>query len=258
MKQFTLTPSAGKRLIGKGMAASPVIKSALKKGTIVIVAGTTNSYVAEEILALIGEKENFSPRGFYRGITLPPGFKTTTAGRLADESKFPGDVVIRDGVWQKGKTVYDVADSLREGDIILKGANALDITHRRASVLIGNPQGGTTTVILPAVVGRKVRLIIPVGLEKRIFGDLDDIAKKANMPGTSGMRLLPVPGEIFTEIDSLSLLCGVAAELIAAGGVSGAEGSVWLSVDGTAEQELAAEKILGEIASEPAFVVPQK
>jgi hypothetical protein len=41
MIQYMLTPAAGKRLIGIGMAAHPAIKQALKKGTIVIVAGTT-------------------------------------------------------------------------------------------------------------------------------------------------------------------------------------------------------------------------
>ncbi len=36
---------------------------------------------------------------------------------------FPGDVVITDGVWQKGKALADVIDRLKEGDVILKGAN---------------------------------------------------------------------------------------------------------------------------------------
>ncbi len=47
MLQFMLTPAAGKRLIGKGMVAHPAIQATLKKGTIAIVAGTTNGYVAE-------------------------------------------------------------------------------------------------------------------------------------------------------------------------------------------------------------------
>jgi hypothetical protein len=255
MKQFVLTVAAGKRLIARAMAAHSLIKNALKKGTVVIIAGTTGGYIAEEILAVIGDNKDFSVKRFYRGITLPPGFKIKETGRVANVSKFPGDVVIRDGVWQKGKTINDVVDSLKEGDIVLKGANAFDLKNKRAAILVGHAQGGTITVILQAVVGRRVRLIIPVGLEKRINGDLDDIALRVNMPGAKGMRLLPVPGEVFTEIESLALLTGVTAELIAAGGVAGAEGSIRLAVSGTDEQELAALKLLEAVATEPAFKI---
>ena len=54
MKQFCVTTSAGKRLIGKAMVAHPDIRNVLEKGTLVIIAGTTNGYVAEEILSSLG------------------------------------------------------------------------------------------------------------------------------------------------------------------------------------------------------------
>jgi len=255
MKQILLTVAMGKRLIGKAVAAHPAVVDALRKGTVVIVAGTTNSYVAEEILETIGRKDKFSRRMFFRGISLPPHYKTTNAGRLTGDSEFPGDVVIRDGFWQEGKTINDVAVELKEGDVIIKGANALDLVHKRAAILIGNPQGGTITVALTAVAGRRVRLIIPIGLEKRISGDLDEIANKVNTPGNKGFRLLPVPGEVITEIEALKLLTGVKAEMIAAGGISGAEGCVWMSLEGSPEQILQAEKLIQSVASEPQFML---
>ena len=46
MKQFVITPAAGKRLIGKAIARHDAVTKALKKNTVVIVAGTTNGYVA--------------------------------------------------------------------------------------------------------------------------------------------------------------------------------------------------------------------
>jgi len=255
MKQILLTVAMGKRLIGKALAAHPAVISALQKGTVVIVAGTTNSYVAEEILESIGRKDKFSRQRFFRGISLPPHYKTTDAGRLAGDNEFPGDVVIRDGLWQEGKTINDVAAELKEGDVIIKGANALDTVHKRAAILIGNPQGGTITVALSAVVGRRVRLLIPIGLEKRIPGDLDEIANKVNTPGNKGFRLLPVPGEVLTEIEALKLLTGAKAEMIAAGGISGAEGSVWLNIEGSPEQIQQAEKLIQSAASEPQFML---
>ena len=66
---------------------------------------------------------------------------------------------------------------------------------------------------------------------------------------------MPAPGEVFTEIEALSLLAGVRAELIASGGVSGAEGSIWLGISGTPEAEKEAESLLKSVADETAFVV---
>lgn len=253
MKQFVITPSSGKRLIGKAVVAHPAVLDAIKRGRVVIVAGTTNGYVAEELLAHIGQAKGFVRTQFFRGITLPPSRPTTETGRLPDESGFPGDVVIVKGVWQKGKTIFDIVDELREGDVILKGANALDLVHSRAAILIGHPKAGTIGAALPAVMGRRVRLILPVGLEKRITGDLDALAEKLNRPGVSGARLFPVPGEVLTELDAITLLTGATAELIAGGGVCGAEGSVWLAVSGKPKQMEAAESILKSVAREPVF-----
>ena len=255
MKQFVLTPSAGKRLIAKALARHPTILNALKSGTVVIVAGTTNGYVAEEILKTLGVSEGFSRKRFFRGIILPPGQAVTSEGRLVDESKFPGDVVITKNVWQKGKTILDVIDDLQEGDVIVKGANALDMQKKQAAVLIGHPKAGTIMVALQAVLGRRVSLIVPVGLEKRVNGNLDALAEKVNMPGAEGYRLFPVPGQVFTELDAVVLLTGASAEMVAAGGVCGAEGSYLIAVSGTKDQENAAEKLLASVASEPAFTL---
>jgi hypothetical protein len=253
MKQFLITPSAGKRLIARTLANHPAIIKALKNGTIVIIAGTTNGYVAEEILKTHKIANDFSRKHFFRGITMPRAKTVTAEGRLADESKFPGDVVVTKGIWQKGKTVADVVDILKEGDVILKGANALDLTRRQAAILIGHPKAGTIGLALPAILGRRVRLIIPVGLEKRVNGDLAVLAEKLKAPGAGGYRFLPVQGEVFSELDALKVLTGAEVELIAAGGVCGAEGASWIAVTGEEEQEEFAEQILASVADEPPF-----
>ena len=253
MKQFLITPSAGKRLIARTIANHPAIIKALKNGTLVIVAGTTNGYVAEEILKIHKIANDFSRKHFFRGITMPPTKTVTAEGRLFDESKFPGDIVITMGIWQRGKTIADVIDNLKEGDVILKGANALDLTRRQAAILIGHPKAGTIGLALPAVVGCRVRLIIPVGLEKRVNGDLNAIAEKLNAPGAGGYRLLPVPGEVFTELEAIAALTGAEVELIAAGGVCGAEGACWIAVSGNEDQEAFAEQIIASVSNEPPF-----
>jgi hypothetical protein len=253
MKQFLITPAAGKRLIARAFTKHPAIENALKSGTIVIIAGTTNGYVAEEILTLTGQSEDFSKKRFFRGIVLPPGLPRTLSGRLQDEGGFPGDVILINGVWMKGKTIFDVADDLKEGDVILKGANSLDLIHRKAAIYIGDPKAGTIGASIPCVVGRRVHLILPVGLEKRVSGDLDELALKLNKPGMKGPRLYPVIGEVFTEIEALSLLCGVQTELIAGGGVAGAEGSVWLGITGDDSSVEKAKTLLKSVSSENPF-----
>lgn len=243
MKQFNLTPVMGKRLIAKGMAQHPDVQRALEKGTLLIVAGTTNGYVAEEILIMLGQAEEFSRVGFRRGVTVAQGAKLPKA-------ELAGDVVIVDGEWQPGKTVFDVAESLKAGDVVLKGGNAFD-PYGQAAVQIGHPQGGTVMAVVPAVIGRRVKLIVPIGLEKRVFDDIHTLSLRVNDAATDGPRLMPLPGEIFTELDAIQLLTGAEPLLIAGGGIFGAEGSAWIGVSGSEEQVAAAAELIRSVSSEP-------
>ena len=81
IRQYPLTPAAGKRLIAKALVAHPMVAEALRSGRLVIVAGTTNGYVAEEILAHIGQAVGFVRRHFFRGIILPPAAALAGRGR---------------------------------------------------------------------------------------------------------------------------------------------------------------------------------
>ena len=243
MKKFNLTPVMGKRLIGKGMAQHPDVQRVLEKGTLLIVAGTTNGYVAEEILTMLGQAEGFSRVGFRRGVTVAQGAKLPKA-------ELAGDVVIVDGQWQPGKTVFDVAENLKAGDVVLKGGNAFD-PYGQAAVQIGHPQGGTVMAIVPTVIGRRVQLIVPIGLEKRVFDDIHTLAQRVNALDAEGPRLMPLPGEVFTELDAIQLLTGAEPVLLAGGGIFGAEGSAWIGVSGTEEQVDAAMALIKSVAGEP-------
>ncbi len=243
MKQFCVTTAMGKRLIGKGMVQQPDIQRVLQGGTLVIIAGTTNGYVAEEILKELGQAQGFSRVGFRRGMVMPPGVQ-------APEHEFPGDVVIRDGIWQRGQTIFDVAEDLKPGDVVLKGGSAFDAWGQSA-VFVANPQGGTVLAAVTAVIGRRVRLIVPIGLEKRVFEDVHVLAKASNAPDAEGPRLCPMPGEVFTELDAIGLLTGAEAWLIGGGGVYGAEGAAWLGIDGDREEVRAATELIQSVADEP-------
>ncbi len=187
-------------------------------------------------------------------MSLPPTFKTTEHGRLPGIT-FSTDLVIRKGEWLQDKSLFDIVAELNDGDIIFKGANAVNLKKKEAAVLIGHPQGGTTVVALQAIAGRRVRCIIPVGVEKRVEEDILQLAATVNSSQVDGYRMLPLPGEVFTELDALKSLTGVEAKIMAAGGVCGAEGAVWLLCSGTSAQEKKAQEILKGIEKEPPFVL---
>ena len=242
MKQYIITPSMGKRMIGKALAVYPDVQQVLTSGTLVIIAGSTNGYVAEEILNEIGQEGKFSRLGFRRGLVTPPGFKTP-------EYEFPGDVIITKGEWQAGRTIFESVDDLETGDMVIKGANAVD-PRGQAAVHIGGSTGGTILAALTAIVGRRVRLMVPVGLEKRVFDDVNEIAKRLNHPDAEGPRILPLPGEIFTELEAVRQLTGAHASLVSAGGVYGAEGAVRLGIRGTEDQMQDVDDMMSDLAEE--------
>ena len=73
MRQYNITPAAGKRLIGKALASHPEIQKALDHGTVVIVAGTTNNYVAEKYLNYwLGRQGGLYPKA-RSGLLFPFG-----------------------------------------------------------------------------------------------------------------------------------------------------------------------------------------
>lgn len=243
--QFYLTPAAGKALIGKAVAALPDVQAAVREHMVVVVAGTTNAPVAYELLKSIGAEEGFAAKNFFRGLTVPAGTNT--------KSEFLGDVVIRKGEWLKGKTLYDVADEMGKGDIYFKGANAVNLIDGEAGVLLGNPVAGTVIPIFTAVYGKRAKLYIPVGVEKRVDEPIGRLVDLINDAQTTGLRMAPLPGEIVTEIEAIRILSGAETTLAGSGGVLGAEGGAYFVAEGTEEELSTLNQVLDEVKKEPAF-----
>ena len=242
--QALLTVSMGKRLIARGLMAEPEVQHVLSNGRMLIVAGTTDAYVAQEALRATGSSIEFDPRAFRRGTTIAHGAKMEAA-------PMEFDLLIDHGTARLDRTVYDIAPELETGDIIFKGANAVYLPTGEAGVLIGHPQGGTMMPILSAVLGRRVQLIVPAGLEKRVEKPIAELARINNAPGADGTRMCLMPGRVYTELDAIRTLTGAHAELLAAGGVLGAEGAVYLAVTGDDDQLEQVRSLISELRSEP-------
>lgn len=248
--QFHITVPAGKRLIAKAVISLEQIQSALKNNTIVIIAGSTNGYVAEELLMHIDQIGDFSKNTFFRGITPGPGKKID----VANAAYFNTDVVVEKGKWAKEKTIFDVAEGLGKGDIIVKGANAIDSERKLAGIQVRTQNLGPSGPMMNAVIIKRSELIIPVGLEKRVFGNIAQVISKVNDPSTTtGMNMIAMSGTIITELEAIEMLTGASAELVAGGGIFGGEGGYWIAVTGTEEQLHAARDIINSVINEPPF-----
>ncbi len=238
-KQYFIPSAQGKRLIAKGIASLEFVKKALNDGIIVVIAGTTNRYVAEELCGLVGCE--FDGSGFYRGITVPAGTKMPTKDGTRD-------LVIERGRARRDLTIFDAAPMLGKGDLIFKGANALYLPTRTAGILLGTHSGGTVGCAKEAADRTGCRLMIPVGLEKTVAEPISAIAERCNRL-TVGLHMFEVDGAAYTEIEALQDLCGAKAEFIAAGGVLGGEGGCYLQV--AAEDLSPVDRLLAETREQP-------
>jgi hypothetical protein len=249
--EAVLTVAESKRLIAKGIANHPDVLRALSEGIVVICKGTTNAYVVEEILG-----KQIQRTDYVTGCVVP----SRREGRSPVSAKLP-DVILERGQIVEGATTKDIVAKLKAGDVFIKGANAINYERAQAALLIGHPTGGTIGAAIGVLVARRVKLLVPVGLEKNIPGDLYDVAEQMAQADTAGDKdakaipaYWPLPGEVFTEMEALRLLSGCDVIQTAAGGIAGAEGAVRLLIEGNEDQVRNARRLIGVIQGERPFV----
>jgi hypothetical protein len=242
-----LTVAQSKRLIARAVPLVDVVRHAWHEGMVAVGQGSTTAYVAEELL---GHAMDMS--GFIYGRTMPDSFEAP------DEmfARARGDLIFRQGKVVEGMTFAQAMKELGAGDVVIKGANAVD--HRAGVVanLIGHPEGGTMGLIQGQIHGKGAYLVVPIGLEKTLGGDLMAAAKaiESAHADTSLPRLWVTAGHIVCEIEALRLLCGVEAVHIASGGICGAEGAVWLRVLGSSQQLEAVSAVVAKLRGEPSYL----
>ena len=238
--------SESKRLIARGVAALPEVRRAMEEGMVVVATGTTNAYVLQELWG-----KNFDLRRYRSGMTTP-----REPERLGEPQGEPiPDVVFREGEVADELDRFNAVEHMGRGDVYIKGANALDYEGGTAGVLIGSSTGGTLGAVLGNIIGKKITLVIPVGLEKLVYMDIDDLHWVGSQEDSEGPSLWPITGTIVTEIEALRILTGVDAYLYAAGGVAGAEGAVRLLLDGTEGEVGAAVDLIVSISGEPRYLL---
>jgi len=244
--ETVLTVAESKRLIAKGVRQLEMVQRAMENGMVAIAKGTTGTYIAEEFTG-----ERIEPFAYTTGLTLPKVMDPAVNVKVQKR----GDVVFRDGK-RVDLSVNDAVKQMGPGDVFIKGANALNYEKKVAGILIGHPLGGTIGNAIGPAISRKVHLVIAVGLEKCIPFDILELSRQIPARFDEASRctsLMPVTGLIVTEIEALKALADVEVVQVGAGGVGGAEGAVWLQIEGDRREIEKVEKILEAIHGERAF-----
>ena len=240
---FTLTPAESKRLIARGIAALPEVREAKEEGYLLVGRGSTNGYIAEELLGEPVEKEKYVAGQVIKGITCA----------------LVQGVRMQPVTFHKNKLLNvdpsTVIDELGPGDILMKGANAFDhLGH--IGVVMANPRGGTMGQFFLPMKARGATVIYPVGLEKMIpsveeaamMGGIHVIERSIGVP--VGMVCV-TDGTAYTELDALETLFDVDAVHFASGGYGGAEGAITIIIEGDSEQVDRCCDYIEDIKGEP-------
>jgi hypothetical protein len=253
---FVFTPSESKRLIGMAVARLPEVQRALAVGNILIGHGSTNVYVAEELLGRRAVAELFDRDRYMSGVTVKG-----TLCSLAGKDKPPILLLRRGKVERPPATMAEMLKGFGRDSIVLKGANAVDASGE-AAVMVAHPEGGTIGWSLGTILARGIQLVVPVGLEKLV----PSVKRAASVCGqetldyAQGLRigLVPLPGaRVVTEVQALEALAAVEAIHVSSGGTSGSEGAVTLVVQGPATEVGKAIAAAESVKGEPA-ITPQK
>jgi len=225
---FTLTSAESKRLIARGIVSMPEVIQAKEEGYLLVGRGSTNAYIAEELLGEPLEKETYTVGQIIRGIPCA----------------LVQSVRMQPVTFHKNKRLdidpSTVIDKLGPGDILLKGANAVD-NEGHVGIVMASPTGGTMGQFYLPMKARGATIIYPVGLEKMVLS----VEEASRMGGFRTIeRSIGVPvgmvcvndGMAYTEMDALGELFDVEAVHFASGGYGGAEGAVTIIVEGDDEE----------------------
>ena len=225
---FTLTSAESRRLIAKAVLRMPEVRKAWNEAYLLLAGGTTNAFIAQELL----QDHSIEPGLCTAGISTD-GLLCVTAPE--SRRSFPN--VFYKGVAQPEKTLTDALNDYHPKTVVIKGANAVD-PQGNVGVITAGFDGGTIPRIIGTTTSKGLLMITPVGLEKlvpsvresaRALGGASQIG--ISLGADCGMYCLANTC-VITEIEAIRILSGCEAHLICCGGVGGNEGAVTLAVDG--------------------------
>lgn len=243
----SLTVAESKRLIAKGLAKYPPVLECMKEGKLILTKGTTNTYVGEELL-----KDSLTKGEYVLGFIAP-----ANSTKKLDRSVKRNEMVFVNGQIQD-IAYTEILPEMNEGDIVIKGANIINHSKGQAAIMIGSSTGGTIGNLYPTILEKKLRLIIPVGLEKESSQDIDLIGEYSKIEHKNTSQKTPwlwsVKGELFTEIEAIKQFAKIEAIHYGSGGIGGAEGAVSILLRGSENEVNKALAVIEDIQGESPFM----
>ncbi len=240
--QITLTPAESKALIAKSLLKLEFFENALKNGVVVVHPSSTTYFLYRELTG------KYPDRSWVCGVIVREGAcinretleELVKVGATENIARFNQFWVFRKGKLVETPPISELLEMLGEGDVYVKTGNALD-SKGNVGVLVGAPDGkGTVGRFYEKSKEKGFKVLIPIGLEKLVpsVDVASEVADPQKVKYSMGMplKLFKLKGHVVTEVEAIELLVGARAIPIASGGLSGAEGSVTLFVDGTEDR----------------------
>jgi len=242
---FTLIPAESRRLIAKAVVQMEEIKIAKQKAYIILNGGTTNGYIAQELLGM----RDLEPQKFTAGTNTHRLLCVTDA-----DKRTPFPIILYKGE-RSSKTLPESLQDFHIETVLIKGANAID-PEGNVGVITSGFDGGTIGATYGTATSQGLKYIFAVGLEK-LVASVKEAAAWAGaktldytMGADFGMFCIP-NGTVVTEIEVLKILADVEAKHIASGGVGESAGSVVLVIKGEEVKVRKAISIVESIKGEP-------
>jgi len=242
---FTLIPAESRRLIAKAVVQMEEIIIAKQKAYIILNGGTTNGYIAQELIGM----RDLEPQKFTAGTNTHRLLCVTDADK---RTPFP---IILYKEERSSKTLPEALQDFHIETVLIKGANAID-PEGNVGVITSGFDGGTIGATYGTVTSQGLKYIFAVGLEKMVASVKVAAAWAGaktldyTMGADFGMFCIP-NGTIVTEIEALKILAGVEAKHIASGGVGESAGAVVLVIKGEETNVRKAISIVESIKGEP-------
>lgn len=242
---FTLIPSESRRLIAKAVVQMEAVKIAKQNAYIVVNGGTTNGYIAQELL----ETSDLEPQKFTAGTNTHRLLCVTDPDK---RSPFP--IIFEKGE-RSSKSLGGVLEDFHIETVLIKGANAID-PEGNVGVITSGFDGGTIGATYGTVTSQGLKYVFAVGLEKLVSSVKEAAAwvgaKTLDYTIGADFGMFCIPnGNVVTEIEALRILAGVETKHIASGGVGESAGSVVLVIQGEEANVKNAISIVESIKGEP-------
>ena len=224
---FVLTPAEARRLIAKAVIQMPEFQRAWENAYVLLAGGTTNAFIAQELL---GDR-SIEPGRCTVGLSCE-GLLCVTEPE--SRRSFPN-------VFYKGKPVdKKIEEALQDyhaDTVIIKGANAFDL-EGHVGIITSGFNGGTVPNFIGYMTSKGLKWICPVGYDKlvpsvpaasRALGGASRI--HISLGADPGMYCLS-SADIVTEAEAIQMLFRCQAEVVCASGIGGNEGAHYWAVDG--------------------------